>query len=113
MASPTQSSRLAQRAIGDRPAGRHQPLADILAVDGTRRNTPAVGASVKLVACDGLATDLLGQSVGCILAAAPALAVQATGLVSLRRVDTMQAYPLAFDFEGIAVDYPCRPCDVG
>ncbi len=61
----------------------------------------------------GPAGDLVGERVGRILPALPGLAVQAAELPALRRVNPVKAYPLAVDFERVAVDHRGRAGHVG
>ncbi len=69
------------------------------------RNQDGRRACQTVLARHGPAGDLVGQGVGRILAALPGLTVQAAELPALGRVDPVQAYPLAMDFERIAVDH--------
>src|SRR4029077_11517496 len=89
---------------GQRPAVRHQPFLDVLAVGLTARHGAAAAVDGPGLTGPALATEVLDQFVPCGDAAGPAFAAGVEAeLIHRRRVDAAEPDTVAADLELIAL----------
>ena len=67
----------------------------------------------QVLAHHGPAGDLVCKGIRRVLAALPKLTVEAAELTAFRGVNSVQSYPLAVDFQGVAVDHGSDAGHVG
>ena len=96
-----------------RPTPRHQPAAQIHPIRFTLGDNSPVAVAVAFLTAYRATAEECAQGTGGILPAPPRLPISTAKLTTLRRVNAMKAYPLAGNFQGVAVDHAGLAVDVG
>lgn len=91
-------------AVGHRPPRGDHPGVQVLVTRVADGHDSVVTIKVPRVAAHGTAADPVGQSEGCLLAAAGLLACHRAELAALWSIYAVKAYAGAVDVEGIPID---------